>query len=238
MADLFRLGQEAGGKAKVHNPTGAAAKAITSRCECFAHSARSQLWGSLSDHTSLKNVDFNWQVKMLNNSCDPREQIWNPVTLHEIIECDLHVQIPSWQRRVFLQKNFPIRLQSPPLFLKSSSALQWSFLLESFLPCKLKFKASLIWCCAMISKVGNLPAQGGQIVGLLSHLANFPVKKQKILGDNEKSQPVLGRAGTAHRHSAWALLRHCRKPTLVISLQNRDLVLNSPRTRLPKQSKS
>lgn len=75
MADLFRLGQMAGGKAKVHNPTGAAAKAITSRCECFAHSARSQLWGSQSDHTSLKNVHFKWQVKMLNNSCDPREQI-------------------------------------------------------------------------------------------------------------------------------------------------------------------
>lgn len=75
MADLFRLGQMAGGKAKVHNPTGAAAKAITSRCECFGHSARSQLWRSQSDHTPLKNVDFNWQVKMLNNSCDLRDQI-------------------------------------------------------------------------------------------------------------------------------------------------------------------
>lgn len=40
---------------------------------------------------------------MLNDSCDPREQIWNPVTLHEVIQRDLHVQIPSWQGKVLLQ---------------------------------------------------------------------------------------------------------------------------------------
>lgn len=90
----------------------------------------------------------------------------------------------------------------------------------------------------MIGRVGNLYTQGGQITGLLSHLAIFPVKKQKILGDNDKSQPVLRMVATAHKHTAWALLRHCREATFVISLRTRDPMLNSPRTLLPRQSKT
>lgn len=148
MADLFRLGQVAGGKAKVHNPTGAAAKAITSRWECFVHSARSQLWGSQSDHTSLKNGDFDWQVKMLTKSCDPREKIWNPVTLHEIIQCDLHVQIPTWQGRVFLKEDYSSQtVVSPTDFKKQFNATMVIFI-RTFLVLQTKIQglSHLVLC--------------------------------------------------------------------------------------------
>lgn len=140
MADLFRLGQMAGGKAKVHNPTGAAAKAITSRCECFGHSARSQLWRSQSDHTPLKNVDFNWQVKMLNNSCDLRDQIWNPVTLHGIIQCDLHVQIPTWQGRVFLQENSSNQVVVSPTDFKKQFNTKMVIFIRTFFALQTKIQ--------------------------------------------------------------------------------------------------
>lgn len=63
----------AGVKAKVHNPAGAAAKAITSRRMLLAVWTRRQLWGPQSSLHIPE--DFNQQVKMLNDSCDPREQI-------------------------------------------------------------------------------------------------------------------------------------------------------------------
>ena len=90
---------------------------------------------------------------MWNGSCDPGEQSWNPLTLHEIKQSDLHAQISTQQWRV-LQKE----KQFPPAFIlslifMSTLTLWWTFLLE-------------IFCTAGCDKgrgLENLHAQLGQL---------------------------------------------------------------------------
>lgn len=123
-------------------------------------------------------------------------------------------------------------------FNKRFNAPMVFFIRNFFVSHTVKFKASPIWCVVIRPGDSQFPCSSrSNHSGLLCHLTIFPLKKQEIFGDNDKLLSVVGRAVPAHRHTVWALLRHSTESALVIPLQSRDLVLNSPRTHLPGKFK-
>lgn len=136
-----------------------------------------------------KKVDFNCKVKMLNNSCDTGEQIWNPVTLHEIIQHDLHVQISSWQGKVLLQENISSQVVvSLTDFNKHFNAPMVIFIRNFFVLQTVKLKASLIWHCVIRAgddRQFSCPSRSNHS-GLLCHLAIFSTEEAGNFGGQWK----------------------------------------------------
>lgn len=220
MAALFRLGQVAGAKAKVQYPTGATAKAITSRREPETSSGAFRV-----TYTSLRKSRFQLAGQNAEQFLQSQRA--------SLKSCYL-----AWNNTAWLTcANTTLAVKSSPPgkycnrvvvsltdFNKHFNAPMLVFIRNFFVLQTVKFKASLVQGCVIRVRDRQFSCSGSSNHSeLLCHQVIFPLKKQEIWAGTMTSCCLWWEEQLLLTDVWCELCWDTGESTLVIPLQTGDL---------------